>query len=99
MDGDANINSSIAAYTSGRFSPKLIRPDSLELGTVIVDENEDQQRLAWARQRVVGAGQAVESVLTAEEKAMQREAQKAMSKYVLFRFILLVDISFKLLFF
>ncbi|KAK8728920.1 hypothetical protein OTU49_008869 [Cherax quadricarinatus] len=78
-EGDAAIASSISAYVSGRYSPRLFPPNKLEPGTVVVDETEDEQRLAWARQRVIGAGQPVESVLTAEEKVMQQEAQRAMT--------------------
>ncbi|XP_042211961.1 cactin-like isoform X3 [Homarus americanus] len=78
-EGDAAIATSISAYVAGRYSPRLVSGNKLEPGTVIVDEREDEQRLAWARQRVVGAGQPVESVLSAEEKVMQREAQRAMA--------------------
>lgn len=78
-EGDSAIQASLALYVSGRYSPRLMALNKLEPGTVVVDEAEDTQRLAWARQRVVGAGQAVESVLTAEEKVMQREAQRAMT--------------------
>lgn len=78
-EGDAAIASSISLYIAGRYSPRLLPGNKLEPGTVVVDEAEDEQRLAWARQRVVGAGQTVESVLTSEEKVMQREAQRAMT--------------------
>ncbi|XP_045607599.2 splicing factor Cactin isoform X2 [Procambarus clarkii] len=78
-EGDAAIASSISAYVAGRYSPRLLPANKLEPGTVVVDETEDGQRLAWARQRVIGAGQPVENVLSAEEKVMQREAQRAMA--------------------
>ncbi|XP_076057120.1 cactin, spliceosome C complex subunit [Oratosquilla oratoria] len=78
-EGDAIIDAAITAYDSGRYSPTRLQQDSLEPGTVVVDEAEDAQRLVWARGRVVGAGQAVESVMTAEEKAMQQEARRAMT--------------------
>ncbi|XP_068228883.1 splicing factor Cactin [Palaemon carinicauda] len=78
-EGDAAIASSVSLYVAGRYSPRLLAGNKLEPGTVVFNEAEDEQRLAWARQRVVGAGQVVESVLTTEEKVMQREAQRAMT--------------------
>ena len=78
-EGDQAISSSVSLYIAGRYSPRLLPGSKLEPGTVVVDEAEDEQRLAWARQRVVGAGQPVESVLSSEEKVMQREAQRAMT--------------------
>ncbi|XP_071549801.1 splicing factor Cactin isoform X2 [Panulirus ornatus] len=78
-EGDTVIASAISAYVAGRYSPRLLSANKLEPGTVVIDVTEDNQRLAWARQRVVGAGQPVESVLTAEEKVMQQEAQRAMT--------------------
>ncbi|KAK3888716.1 hypothetical protein Pcinc_007249 [Petrolisthes cinctipes] len=78
-EGDSAISSAIAAYTSGRYSPRLLTSNKLQPGTVVVDEEEDAQRLAWARSRVLGAGQPVETVLSAEEKVMQQEAQRAMT--------------------
>lgn len=66
--------------TNNRYSPRLLASNKLEPGTVVVDEEEDTQRLAWARSRVLGAGQPVETVLSAEEKVMQQEAQRAMTK-------------------
>lgn len=78
-EGDSAIASAISLYVAGRYSPRLLPGNKLEPGTVVADEAEDEQRLAWARRRVVGAGQPVESVLTVEEKVMQREAQRAMT--------------------
>lgn len=70
-------------FSYNRYSPRLLSSNKLEPGTVVVDEEEDAQRLAWARSRVMGAGQPVETVLSAEEKVMQQEAQRAMTKWVL----------------
>lgn len=70
-------------FSYNRYSPRLLSSNKLEPGTVVVDEEEDAQRLAWARSRVLGAGQPVETVLSAEEKVMQQEAQRAMTKWVL----------------
>ncbi|ROT67972.1 cactin [Penaeus vannamei] len=78
-EGDSAIHSAISLYNAGRYSPRLIKEKKLEPGTVVVDEAEDMQRLLWARQRVVNAGQGVESVLSSEEKVMQKEAQRAMN--------------------
>lgn len=79
-EGDSAIHSAISLYNAGRYSPRLIKEKKLEPGTVVVDEAEDMQRLLWARQRVVNAGQGVESVLSSEEKVMQKEAQRAMNE-------------------
>ncbi|KAG0700928.1 Cactin [Chionoecetes opilio] len=78
-EGNTAIAASLALYTSGRYSPRLHPNNKLEPGTVVVDEAEDTQRLAWARRKVLGAGKAVESGMTAEEKVMQREAQRSMA--------------------
>ncbi|KAK4296314.1 hypothetical protein Pmani_031188 [Petrolisthes manimaculis] len=51
----------------------------MQPGTLVVDEEEDSQRLAWACSRVLGAGQPVKTVLSAEEKVMQQEAQGSMT--------------------
>ena len=80
-DEEAMLTASITAYNSGRFSPKLLRQSDLEPGTVLVDPVEDDQSLVWARNRVTGTGgKPVETIMTVEEKVMQREAQKAMTK-------------------
>ncbi|XP_063606801.1 splicing factor Cactin-like [Penaeus indicus] len=78
-EGDSAIHGAISLYNAGRYSPRLIKEKKLEPGTVVVDEAEDMQRILWARQRVVSAGQGVESVLSSEEKVMQKEAQRAMN--------------------
>lgn len=78
-EGDSAIHSAISLYNAGRYSPRLTKEKKLEPGTVVVDEAEDMQRILWARQRVVSAGQGVESVLSSEEKVMQKEAQRAMN--------------------
>ncbi|XP_042862870.1 cactin-like isoform X2 [Penaeus japonicus] len=78
-EGDSAIHSAISLYNAGRYSPRLIKEKKLEPGTVVVDEAEDMQRVLWARQRVVSAGQGVDSVLSSEEKVMQKEAQRAMN--------------------
>ncbi|XP_047475617.1 cactin-like [Penaeus chinensis] len=78
-EGDSAIHSAISLYNAGRYSPRLIKEKKLEPGTVVMDESEDMQRILWARQRVVNAGQGVESALSSEEKVLQKEAQRAMN--------------------
>ncbi|KAB7505309.1 Cactin [Armadillidium nasatum] len=79
-EGDSVIASSISAYVSGRFSPKLLSVDLLEPATVVIDTEEDEQRLTWARRKVLGGSADKKDMgLTAEEKAMQREVQQSMT--------------------
>lgn len=84
-DGEDDLlQASLAAYTQGRFSPKLIKVEKLEAGSDITEEGEDWQRLEWMRQTVLkdiheGAAGRYKSELTDEEKRLQKEAQKNMS--------------------
>nr|XP_018916407.1 PREDICTED: cactin [Bemisia tabaci] len=76
---EAMINECIAEYEAGGYSPKYVSPSSLEPGTIITLVTEDLQRLEFARRRVQGLGAKVENVITAEEKALHREARKGMT--------------------
>lgn len=83
-EGDNLIQAALAAYSSGRYSPKLFSANKLEPGTVVVDEGEDEQRLAFMRRKVTGqagAGQTsadTDGGLTSQERIMRQEAQKSM---------------------
>ncbi|CAL4128912.1 unnamed protein product, partial [Meganyctiphanes norvegica] len=81
-EGDNIIQAALTAYTSGRYSPKLLSANKLEPGTVVVDEEEDEQRLAFMRRRVTGQGPGKTlgdtGGLTAQEKIMRKEAQNSM---------------------
>lgn len=63
---------------SGSYSPKYIPQSELEPGTIVTLEEEDAQRLEFARNQVVSTGRKVQSVLSAEEQAMRREVSKNM---------------------
>lgn len=82
-EGDNVIQAALAAYASGRYSPKLFSANKLEPGTVVIDEGEDEQRLAFMRRKVTGqagAGKTADTDggLTSQEKIMRQEAQKSM---------------------
>ncbi|CAL4060870.1 unnamed protein product, partial [Meganyctiphanes norvegica] len=82
-EGDNIIQAALTAYTSGRYSPKLLSANKLEPGTVVVDEEEDEQRLAFMRRKVTGQGPGKTlgdtCGLTAQEKIMRQEAQNSMN--------------------
>lgn len=63
---------------SGAYSPKYIRLADLEPGTIVTLEDEDSQRLEFARNQVMNTGRKVQNVLSAEEQAMRREVSKNM---------------------
>lgn len=60
------------------YSPKYMQQADLEPGTIVILEEEDNQRLVFAREQVLKTGRKVQNVLTAEEQAMHREAAKNM---------------------
>ncbi|KAL6447034.1 hypothetical protein ACFW04_001413 [Cataglyphis niger] len=66
-------------YEAGGYSPNYIPYSQLEPGTLVTQEDEDSQRLEYARQQVLSTGRKIQSVLTSEEQAMHREARKGMS--------------------
>ncbi|CAB3374237.1 Hypothetical predicted protein [Cloeon dipterum] len=78
-EADTLLNDAIALYEKGSYSPTYISPDALEEGIVIVTEEDDEKRILFARQRVLGHGTKVEDVTTAEERAMQKEARMGMN--------------------
>lgn len=64
-------------YRSGAYSPVLIRNEDLEPGTILVDTAEDEQRLEFARQQLLGTGR-IQDLRTTEERAFELEARKGM---------------------
>ncbi|KAJ1530317.1 hypothetical protein ONE63_005234 [Megalurothrips usitatus] len=81
-DNAANdmLRESFADYDSGGYSPRYLQQSDLEPGTLVITEEDDLQRLEFARVQITqGAGQRVENVITAEERALQREARKGMA--------------------
>lgn len=64
LDGEevANdmLNEYFTAYEAGNYSPKLLNPNELEPGTIVVTEEDDNKRLEFARMQVTGMGKKVE---------------------------------------
>lgn len=62
-DNAANdmLKESFADYDSGGYSPRYLQPTDLEPGTFVITEEDDDQRLEFARLQITrGAGQRVE---------------------------------------
>lgn len=80
---DQLVAAALTAYTQGRFSPKLIKAEKLEVGTDIIEDDEDARRLDWMRATVLREaceGQSrTKGELTEEERRLQKEAQMNMS--------------------
>ncbi|XP_020289992.1 LOW QUALITY PROTEIN: cactin [Pseudomyrmex gracilis] len=66
-------------YETGGYSPVYIPYSQLEPGTLITQEDDDNQRLEYARQEVLNTGRKIQNVMTTEEQAMHREARKGMN--------------------
>ncbi|XP_032667903.1 cactin [Odontomachus brunneus] len=75
---DDLLSESFCEYESGGYSPAYIPYSQLEPGTIVTQEDDDNQRLEYARQQVLSTGRKIQNVLTAEEQAMHREARKNM---------------------
>lgn len=54
------LNEYFKAYEAGGYSPKLLRAEEVEPGTIVVTEEDDVKRLEFARLQVTGAGKKVE---------------------------------------
>ncbi len=76
--GQSSEDPCILAYNSGGYSPTYVDQDDLELGTLVVPEDEDEAHREVDRQRVLRGGM-VDNVMNAEEKALEREAKKGMN--------------------
>ncbi|XP_011307236.1 cactin [Fopius arisanus] len=72
------LSESIGEYESGGYSPRYMSTSQLEPGTIVTLEEEDSQRLEYARAQVFATGNKVQNVMTAEEQALQAEARKNM---------------------
>ncbi|XP_027836907.2 LOW QUALITY PROTEIN: cactin [Aphis gossypii] len=73
------IEECAADYEACGYSPVYISPNSVELGTLVVSEIDDEKRLTFARLQVQGTGTRIENVMAAEEMALQKEARKGMT--------------------
>lgn len=54
------LNEYFKAYEAGGYSPKLLRPEEVEPGTIVVTEEDDSKRLEFARLQVTGQAKKVE---------------------------------------
>lgn len=72
------LSESFREYEAGGYSPTYTPYSQLEPGTLVTQEDEDSQRLEYARKQVLSTGRKIQNVLTAEEQAMHREARKGM---------------------
>ena len=76
------IEPCLAAYDSGRYSPVYMDPSRIEPAQLVYTEEDDLERLEFARARVqgraVGPGPS-ELEYSLDERAMRGEAQKGMS--------------------
>lgn len=77
-DADDLLSESFREYEAGSYSPTYIPYSQLEPGTLVTLEDDDNQRLEYARQQVLNTGRKIQNVLTTEEQAMHREARKGM---------------------
>ncbi|KAH0947869.1 hypothetical protein HN011_009343 [Eciton burchellii] len=75
---DELLSESFREYELGGYSPVYISQSQLEPGTIVISEEDDNQRLEYARQQVLSTGRKIQNVLTSEEQAMYREARKGM---------------------
>merc|ERR1719330_738418 len=67
----------MADFRAGGYSPVYTRLEDLDPGTVTFLEEEDLNRRNFDQQKAL-KGAKVENVLTAEEKALEKEAKKGM---------------------
>jgi hypothetical protein len=64
-------------YVGGNYSPIHIREADLELGSIIVTEEEEFSKRKMDQRKAL-QGSKVENVMNAEERALEREAKKGM---------------------
>lgn len=58
------IEECITDYETCGYSPVYVSPNSLELGTLVVSELDDNKRLTFARLQVQGTGTRIEVSLS-----------------------------------
>ena len=78
QDPDNTGTGDDSAYESGGYSPKYLSQSQLEPGTIVTLEEDDAQRLEYARNVVLNKGRKLENILTAEEQAMLNKARSDM---------------------
>ncbi|KAH9383765.1 hypothetical protein HPB48_025535 [Haemaphysalis longicornis] len=65
-------------YRAGGYSPRLLRPEELEPGTLLIDAEDDEKRLEFLRQQLMGTGRIQNLGETEAEQAFQQEARRGM---------------------
>ncbi|CAB0008248.1 unnamed protein product [Nesidiocoris tenuis] len=70
--GESILKQSFEEYKAGNYSPRYTDPSALELGTIVIDEGDDEQRLMYARLRLTAGA-------PPQEQRMHNEARKGMS--------------------
>uniref|UniRef100_G3MTM4 Splicing factor Cactin n=1 Tax=Amblyomma maculatum TaxID=34609 RepID=G3MTM4_AMBMU len=66
-------------YRAGSYSPRLLRPEELEPGTLLIDSDDDEQRLEFARQQLLGTGRIQNLDCIEAERAFEHEARRGMN--------------------
>uniref|UniRef100_A0A224Y2L4 Splicing factor Cactin n=1 Tax=Rhipicephalus zambeziensis TaxID=60191 RepID=A0A224Y2L4_9ACAR len=66
-------------YRAGGYSPRLLQPEEIEPGTLLVDGEEDEQRLEFSRQQLLGTGRIQNLGGTEAEQAFEQEARRGMN--------------------
>uniref|UniRef100_A0A023FN75 Splicing factor Cactin n=1 Tax=Amblyomma cajennense TaxID=34607 RepID=A0A023FN75_AMBCJ len=66
-------------YRAGSYSPRLLRPEELEPGTLLIDGDDDEQRLEFARQQLMGTGRIQNLDCTDAERVFEHEARRGMN--------------------
>lgn len=66
-------------YRVGSYSPRLLRPEELEPGTLLIDGDDDEQRLEFAREQLLGTGRIQNLDCTEAERAFEHEARRGMN--------------------
>ncbi|XP_059474217.1 splicing factor Cactin isoform X2 [Neocloeon triangulifer] len=79
QEADQMLNDAFAQYERGSYSPKYLGPAALDAGTVVIAEEDDEQRLQFARQKLLGKGSVKVEEISAEERALQKEARIGMT--------------------
>lgn len=62
--GVAMLSDSFTDYENGGYSPQYLESSELEPGSIVCQEDEDEQRLSFARAAVLGGGQQSEVKLS-----------------------------------
>lgn len=82
------LNEYFKAYEAGGYSPKLLKPEDVEPGTIVVTEEDDNKRLQFARMQVMGTGKKVEvnkNGLLLQQELVLQSSIRSFSFFVYYR--------------